>query len=182
MNKEENTMEKYIPDTLGENCDRIFSDEYFMRSALRLAERAAMEGEVPVGAVIVKDEMIIAKGWNQVEMLKDATAHAEILAIEEGCRLLGGWRLPKCTLYVTLEPCLMCAGALINARVDRVVFGAGDPKGGAFGGVLAADRLPYGHKISVTRGILEEDCARLLADYFQKKREAPTSWSGPFLL
>ena len=157
-------------------------DIFFMNEALRLAERAAEMDEVPVGAVLVREGRILARAHNLRERGRMATRHAEILAIEEGCRLLGGWRLPKCTLYVTLEPCLMCAGALLNARVDRVVFGAGDPTGGAFGGVLAADRLPYGHKISVTRGILEEDCARLLADYFQKKREAPTSWSGPFLL
>ena len=157
-------------------------DIFFMNEALRLAEHAAEMDEVPVGAVLVREGQILARAHNLRERGRMATRHAEILAIEEGCRLLGGWRLPKCTLYVTLEPCLMCAGALLNARVDRVVFGAGDPKGGAFGGVRAADRLPYGHKISVTRGILEEDCARLLADYFQKKREAPTSWSGPFLL
>ena len=127
-------MEKYIPDTLGENCDRIFSDEYFMRSALRLAERAAMEGEVPVGAVIVKDEMIIAKGWNQVEMLKDATAHAEILAITGAAAALGDWRLEDCTLYVTKEPCAMCAGALVNSRIKKIVYGLSDPRSGCCGG------------------------------------------------
>ena len=157
-------------------------DIFFMNEALRLAERAAEMDEVPVGAVLVREGEILARAHNLRERGRMATRHAEILAIEEGCRLLGGWRLPKCTLYVTLEPCLMCAGALLNARVDRVVFGAGDPKGGAFGGVLEADRLPYGHKISVTRGILKEEASRLLADYFQKKREAPTLWSGPFLL
>ena len=159
-------------------------DQLYMAEALRLAEVAASLDEVPVGAVLVREDgQILARAHNLRERGKMATRHAEVLAIEEGCRLLGGWRLPKCTLYVTLEPCLMCAGALLNARVDRVVFGAADPKGGAFGGVLSADKLPFGHRISVTSGVMEEECARLMADYFQKKSEAPAApWSGPFLL
>ena len=158
-------------------------DIRFMTEALRLAEQARTLDEVPVGAVLVREDgQILARAHNLRERGKMATRHAEILAIEEGCRLLGGWRLPKCTLYVTLEPCLMCAGALLNARVDRVVFGARDPKGGAFGGVLEADKLPFGHRIAITSGILEEECARLLAEYFQRKRENPAPWSGPFLL
>lgn len=147
------------------------ADLFFMKRALELAEKAALIDEVPVGAVLVREGQILSEGMNLRECARMATRHAEISAIEEGCRLLGGWRLPGCTLYVTLEPCLMCAGALINARVNRVVFGAYDPKGGAMGSLLSAESLPLNHRISVLGGVMQEECARVLQEYFQRKRE-----------
>ncbi len=147
------------------------SDEICMKEALTLAGEAAARDEVPVGAVIVRRGEIIARASNTREGSKCATHHAEILAIEEACRTLGGWRLPECTLYVTLEPCPMCAGAIVNARIDRVVFGAADPKGGAFGSVLNLNDLPLNHKPALTHGVCEEECRDILASYFRRKRE-----------
>lgn len=145
-------------------------DELYMRHALTLAKRAAEMDEVPVGAVIVRGDSIIAEACNLREHEKSATAHAEILAIETACKSLGGWRLHGCTLYVTLEPCAMCAGAAINARLDRVVFGAYDKRFGALGSLCRLSELPFNHDLSVREGVLEEDCRHILQDYFKKKR------------
>ena len=146
-------------------------DLRFMDEALRLAREAAAEGEVPVGCVIVRNGEIVGRGRNRRETAKTALGHAEIEAISEACKNLGGWRLWECTLYVTLEPCPMCAGAIINARIPRVVFGARDPKGGALGSVLDLNEYPFNHHPEVTPGVLEEDCRQILSAYFKNKRE-----------
>ena len=146
-------------------------DLTFMDEALRLAAIAAEQGEVPVGAVVVRDGEIIARGYNRRETDGLATAHAELLAMEEACRVLGRWRLSDCTLYVTLEPCPMCAGTAINARIGRVVFGAKDAKAGAMGSVLSVNAYPLNHKIEVVSGVLEKECAGALSEFFEKKRK-----------
>ena len=133
--------------------------EAFMREALRLAERAARRDEVPVGAVIVRDGRIITKGYNLREGKRSPVAHAEITAISKAAKRLGGWRLSGCTIYVTLEPCPMCAGAIVNARVDEVVFGAYDPKAGALGSVYDLAEGKLNHTPRVTGGVMEADCA-----------------------
>ena len=150
----------------------MLNDEQYMELALRQAEDAANCGEVPIGAVLVKDDIVLAAERNRREELKDATAHAEILAIRRACELLGGWRLSGCTLYVTLEPCPMCAGAMIQARIDRLVFGANDPKGGAAGtlyDIVRDQRL--NHRLEVSGGIREKECAVLLQQFFRERRE-----------
>ena len=147
------------------------SDVDFMEMALEQARKAFSCGEVPVGAVLVRGGLVIASGRNRCEELKDPTAHAEILALREAGRILGGWRLPECTLYVTLEPCAMCAGALVQARVDRLVYGAADPKGGACGtlyNIVQDERL--NHRLAVTGGVLEDACAALLREFFRNRR------------
>lgn len=149
-------------------------DETFLREALAEAGRAARMDEVPVGAVIVRDGQMIARAANTREGSKCATHHAEILAIEEACRTLGGWRLPGTTLYVTLEPCPMCAGAIANARVERVVFGAYDPKAGAYGSVFDLNALPLNHHPAVVGGCLEPECRSVLTSYFRAKRKKET--------
>lgn len=146
-------------------------DEIFMRRAIELARECAAEGEVPVGAVVVRDGEIIAEAANCREREKVATAHAECRAIEAACRTLGGWHLTRCTLYVTLEPCPMCAGAAVNSRMDRVVFGAADPKAGAFGSVLDLCALPLNHRPETKGGVLAEECAAVLSQFFAGKRK-----------
>lgn len=141
-----------------------------MREAIRLAQEAAAEGEVPVGAVVVKDGVIVGRGRNRREKVKNALCHAEIEAIDEACRTLHGWRLWQCELYVTLEPCPMCAGAAINARLPVVVFGAYDPKAGSCGSVISMFDLPYNHKPAVVAGYLEEECSALLTRFFRDLR------------
>lgn len=141
-----------------------------MREAIRLAQEAAAEGEVPVGAVVVKDGVIVGRGRNRREKVKNALCHAEIEAIDEACRTLHGWRLWQCELYVTLEPCPMCAGAAINARLPIVVFGAHDPKAGSCGSVISMFDLPYNHKPAVVAGYLEEECSALLTRFFRDLR------------
>lgn len=147
-------------------------DEQFMAQALTLAQQAAVLGEVPVGALIVRHGQILAAAHNQREQLQDATAHAEMLAIRQACALLGGWRLGAATIYVTLEPCPMCAGALIQARIERLVFGAADPKAGSAGSLydLVRDRR-FNHRLEVTAGVLEAECAALLQDFFRQRRD-----------
>ncbi len=145
-------------------------DEQFMRAALELAVEAAKDGEVPVGAVVVKDGQIIGRGRNRRELGKNALAHAEIEAIDEACRILGGWRLTGCRLYVTLEPCPMCAGAIINARIDEVIFGTEDPKAGSCCSVIDLFSLPYNHQPVCRFGVLEEECRSLLKDFFRTLR------------
>ena len=145
-------------------------DLYFMDMALELAREAAAEGEVPVGCVIVRGDEVVGQGRNRREGDKSALAHAEIEAIGEACRNLGGWRLWECTLYVTLEPCPMCAGAIINARIPRVVYGAGDVKCGACGGVCSLFDMAFNHHPTVERGIREEECGALLTEFFKNLR------------
>ncbi|HHY42853.1 MAG TPA: nucleoside deaminase [Thermoanaerobacterales bacterium] len=146
-------------------------DLFFMRFALQEAQKAADIDEVPIGAVIVKDNQIIAKAHNLRETLQDATAHAELLAIRKACEVLGTWRLIGCSLYVTLEPCPMCAGAIILSRVDRVVFGAKDPKGGACGSIvnLPADKR-FNHRPEIVEGVLADECGDILKKFFKSKR------------
>ncbi len=146
-------------------------DEKFMRAALEFAKEAAADGEVPVGAVIVKNGEIIAVGRNRREIDRQALAHAELEAIRTACEALGGWRLFDCTLYVTLEPCPMCAGAIINARIDRVVYGAPDPKAGSCGSITDLFALPYNHQPTTESGVLEEECAAVLKDFFRALRK-----------
>lgn len=145
-------------------------DEKFMSVALKLAKEAAEEGEVPVGAVIVKDDVIIGKGRNRREGAKNALAHAEIEAIHEACGYLGGWQLVGCTMYVTLEPCPMCAGAIINSRIERLVQGAMNPKAGSCGSVVNLFTFPYNHHPQIDSGVLGEECSALLKDFFKKLR------------
>ncbi len=145
-------------------------DTKFMYMSLELAREAADEGEVPVGAVVVKDGRVIATGRNRREMGKNALAHAELEAINGACQALGGWRLSGCTLYVTLEPCPMCAGAIINSRIDRVVQGTADPKAGSCGSLVDLFRLPYNHKPELTTGVLEAECSDILKDFFRDLR------------
>lgn len=148
----------------------MIQEELFMREALALAREAADEGEVPVGAVIVRDGEIVGRGRNRRELGKNALAHAEIEAIDMACRTLGGWRLSGCDLYVTLEPCPMCAGAIINARIDRVIQGSADPKAGSCGSVVDLFSLPYNHRPVLVCGVLEQECSGLLRDFFRSLR------------
>ena len=147
------------------------TDEEYMREAIALAEKAFELGEVPVGAVAVWDGKIVGRGMNLRETDKNALRHAEIMAIDEAGKNLGGWRLWKCDLYVTLEPCPMCAGAIINSRVKRVIYGAKDPKAGSCGSLTNLFEMPYNHKPEVVSGILEEECSALLKSFFEKLRE-----------
>ncbi len=142
------------------------NDEKFMLAALRLARRAAGEGEVPVGCVVVKDGVIVGRGRNRRETGRSATAHAELRAIENACKRLGGWRLWECELYVTLEPCPMCAGAIVNSRIRRVVYGASDPKAGAAGSVLDLFSFPLNHRPEVVSGVMAEECSAELKKFF----------------
>ena len=151
----------------------LHSDDYFMGEALRQAVRAGEHGEVPVGAVIVRAGKIIARAFNQVETLKDATAHAEMLALTQAENATGDWRLTDCTLYVTKEPCPMCAGAVVHTRLARVVFGAPDPKGGAAGGALNLLQFPtLNHRCAITAGVRLEECRALLRSFFAAQRAA----------
>lgn len=147
------------------------SDEYWMQEALRLAHKAARQGEVPVGAIIVHQSKAIGKAFNQVETLKDATAHAEMLALTQAQSAIGDWRLTESTLYVTKEPCPMCAGAIVHCRLQRVVFGIGDEKGGACGGALNLLQMPgLNHKCQITSGVRAQESKSLLQDFFRQQR------------
>ncbi|MGN0525249.1 nucleoside deaminase [Eubacterium sp.] len=143
----------------------------FMEKALELARQSANEGEVPVGAVIVKDNKIIACGRNRRELGKNALYHAEIEAIDNACKVLGGWRLWQCEMYVTLEPCPMCAGAIINSRIKAVYYGASDNKAGSFGSVADFNRLPYNHKPEIYAGIMADEAQALLTEFFYNLRQ-----------
>lgn len=146
-------------------------DQKWMREALQLARRAEAEGEVPVGAVLVKDGACVAASWNHPISGRDPTAHAEVAALRAAAEALGNYRLNDTTLYVTLEPCAMCAGALVHARVARLVFGAADPKAGAAGSVFNLVQAPQlNHRLEVTGGVLAEDCGTLLKDFFSRRR------------
>ena len=143
----------------------------FMLKALENAEIAFKNGDVPVGAVIVKDGEIIATGYNKREATGDATAHAEIVAIREACEKLGGWHLDGCEIYVTLEPCPMCMGAIVNSRIKKVVFGAKDAKAGACGSVFNFNSYPLNHKPEIVSGVMENESRELLSEFFAKKRK-----------
>lgn len=152
------------------------SDAYFMREALRMAARAYEADEVPIGAIVVHEGRIIARACNQVELLKDATAHAEMLAMTQAEAALGDWRLVNCDLFVTKEPCPMCAGALVHVRMRRVVFGCADPRGGAAGSLLNLLQNPsLNHQCDITSGVLREECAELLQSFFREKRAREVS-------
>ena len=155
------------------------SDDYFMGEALRQAAKADEKGEVPVGAVIVREGRIIARAFNQVEALKDATAHAEMLALTQAENSVGDWRLTDCTLYVTKEPCPMCAGAVVHTRLARVVFGAPDPKGGAAGGALNLLQFPsLNHRCEITSGVRLQECRALLQSFFAEQRRSAKLKNG----
>ena len=154
-----------------DNLIDLSSDDYFMREALRLAAKAFEKEEVPVGAVVVREGKIIGRAHNQVELLKDATAHAEMLAITQAEAAMGDWRLNDCDLYVTKEPCAMCAGALVHVRMRRVIFGCPDERSGAAGGVLNLLQFPsFNHRCELTSGVLGGECANLLQGFFKARR------------
>jgi len=158
----------------------LHSDAHFMGQALRLARRAYAAGEVPVGAVLVRAGRIIARAWNQVELLKDATAHAEMLALTQAEASVGDWRGTDCTLYVTKEPCPMCAGAIVHTRLERVVFGAADPKSGAAGSLLNLLQFPpLNHRCLVTGGVQAVECGELLRRFFAERRARPRGPAAP---
>ena len=154
------------------------SDEHFMREALRQAAKAYEAEEVPVGAVVVRAGKIIGRAYNQVELLKDATAHAEMLALTQAEASVGDWRLVDCDLYVTKEPCVMCAGAIVHVRIRRLIFGCADPKSGAAGGMTNLLQHPaLNHHCEITSGVLQNECAAILQDFFQKNRDSKTETS-----
>ena len=151
--------------------DKMGSDISFMLQALEQAKEAAREDEIPVGAVIVRNDIVIAKGRNQRETLQDPTAHAEMFALKEAARALASWRLNDCILYVTLEPCIMCVGAILQARIRRLVFGCLDPKAGAAASLYqACNDSRLNHQVVVTGGVLKEDCSRILGSFFADLR------------
>lgn len=146
-------------------------DEFYMGKAIEEAKIAAAVGEIPVGAVVIYQKRAIARAYNLRETLPCATAHAELLAIEKACRALGRWRLTGCTLYVTVEPCPMCAGAIVNSRLDRVVYGCDDPKGGAVRSLFQiVDNPALNHRVEVTAGIRADECAAIMRDFFRSRR------------
>lgn len=145
--------------------------EKYMKAALRLAKKSAQEGEVPVGCVIVCDGKIVGRGRNRRETKKSALSHAEIEAIGKACKKLGGWRLHRCDLYVTLEPCPMCAGAIMNARIRKVYYGADDPKAGSCGSLISLFDIAYNHKPELVRGLLREECSGVLTEFFRELRK-----------
>jgi len=146
-------------------------DLQMMVRAIDEAQKAARLGEVPIGAIIAQNGQVIATGHNLRETGRHALAHAEIVALDAACKALGGWRLPNCTLYVTLEPCPMCAGAIINSRITRVVFGAYDPKAGSFGSLVDLSKVAYNHAPQLCGGVMEAECAALLRDFFRNLRQ-----------
>ena len=148
----------------------MLTDAEYMQIALQLAREAAEEGEVPVGAVVVRDGEIIGTGRNRREVRKNALAHAELEAIHNACTHLGGWQLVGCTLYVTLEPCPMCAGAIINSRIERVVQGAMNPKAGSCGSLVNLFDLPYTHRPEIVSGVCGDECGALLKEFFRSLR------------
>jgi tRNA(adenine34) deaminase len=153
----------------------LLPDEYFMREALRQAQKAYAADEVPVGAVVVRDGKIIARAYNQVELLKDATAHAEMLALTQAEEAVGDWRLTDCDLYVTTEPCAMCAGALVHTRIRRVIFGCADPSAGAAGSTMNLLQMQsLNHRCQITSAVLQNECAAILQEFFRKRRAKQT--------
>ncbi len=165
-----------MSDEPAEPLINLYTDEHFMREALRQARRAASQDEVPIGAVIVHGNKIIARAWNQVETLKDATAHAEMLALTQAEGALGDWRLSECDLFVTKEPCPMCAGAIVHCRIRRVIFGCPDPKGGAAGGFWNLLQAPnLNHRCEITAGVLGEETVAILKQFFAEARQRKAS-------
>ena len=147
-------------------------DEFYMGKAIEEAKIAAAVGEIPVGAIVIYQKKAIARAYNLRETLPCATAHAELLAIEKACRALGRWRLTGCTLYVTVEPCPMCAGAIVNSRLDRVVYGCDDPKGGAVRSLFQiVDNPALNHRVEVTAGVRADECAAIMRDFFRSRRQ-----------
>ena len=146
-------------------------DIFYMKKAIELARRAYDMGEVPVGAIIVKDGKVISEGYNLRETEGRSTAHAEIIAIERACKALGGWRLSGCTMFVTLEPCPMCAGALVNSRIDRVVYALEDARAGCLGSVVNLNSYPFNHSFEVVGGVCARECADILKEFFKNKRK-----------
>jgi tRNA(adenine34) deaminase len=147
-------------------------DEFFIREALRQAQKACAADEVPIGAVVAREGKIIARAHNQAELLKDATAHAEMLALTQAEAAVGDWRLTDCDLYVTKEPCAMCAGALVQTRIRRVIFGCADPAAGAAGSVMNLLQMPeFNHSCQITAGVLQNECAAILQDFFRQRRK-----------
>lgn len=147
-------------------------DEKFMREAIRQAKKAALAGDVPIGCVIVKEDKIIARGYNKRNAKKTTLAHAELLAIEKASKKLGDWRLEECTMYITLEPCQMCAGAIVQARIPKVVVGAMNQKAGCAGSVLNLFQIPaFNHQVKFEHGVLEEECSAMLSDFFRELRK-----------
>ena len=156
--------------------DNRQSDESYMRDALRLAVKAYEADEVPIGAIVVRAGKIIGRAYNQIELLKDATAHAEMLALTQAEAVVADWRLIDCDLYVTKEPCVMCAGALVHVRIRRLIFGCADPRSGAAGGIINLLQHPtLNHHCEITSGVLQNECAAILQDFFQKKRASKTN-------
>lgn len=156
------------------------NDKDFMLEALRLAAKARQADEVPIGAVVVRGEKIIGRAYNQVELLKDATAHAEMLALTQAEAAVGDWRLVDCDLYVTKEPCVMCAGALVHVRIRRVIFGCADPRSGGVGGIInLLQHSALNHRCQVTPGVLENECAAILQDFFREKRASDKTDNPP---
>lgn len=146
-------------------------DRRWMSQAIELARRALESQDVPVGALVVRGQRVVGRGWNQRELLQDPTAHAEMIALTAAAQALGHWRLEGCTLYVTLEPCLMCAGALVLARLERLVYGAADPKAGACGSLYQITQDPrLNHRVQTVAGVLAEPCAELVRDFFRRQR------------
>ena len=162
-------MKKKIPCVTDPEQERL--DREYMEEAILLAREAEKLGEVPVGAILVMDGQIIARAHNLREKNKMATAHAELLAIEEACRKRGDWRLSGACLYVTMEPCPMCAGAIVNARIDRVVYGAKDYMAGCCGSLIDLNLYPFNHSFTITRGVCGDECRQLLKDFFVKQRQ-----------
>ena len=148
----------------------MLSKEKFMLEALKQAQKAYQKGEIPVGAVVVKDDKIIARAYNEKEEKKDTTKHAEIIAIQKASKKLNAWRLSDCEMYVTLEPCSMCAGALIQARIKKVYIGTMDEKTGACGSVIDLFKYEFNHKVEVETGILQQQCEKILKDFFKELR------------
>lgn len=148
------------------------NDEKFMKEAIRQAKKAALAGDVPIGCVIVKDDKIIARGYNKRNAKKTTLAHAELLAIEKASKKSGDWRLEECTMYITLEPCQMCAGAIVQARIPRVVVGAMNKKAGCAGSVLNLFQIPaFNHQVEFEHGVLEEECSAMLSEFFRELRQ-----------
>ena len=149
----------------------MIMDNTFMKEALKLARKAEEQGEIPVGAVVVRNGEIIGRGYNQRESRKNAVLHAEMIAIEEACGVVGDWRLRDCTLYVTLEPCPMCAGAIVNSRIERVVFGTSDRIAGCCGSLINFNAYPFNHTFAIEKGICEDECKDILKGFFESRRQ-----------
>ena len=148
------------------------NDEKYMKKAIKLAKKAAKNGEVPIGCIIVYEDKIIGKGYNRRKEKSSTLAHAEISAIKQACKYIGDWRLEGCTMYVTLEPCMMCAGACVQARIDKVIIGADNPKAGCAGSIINILQMKeFNHQVEIQRGILLEECSNLLTDFFKQMRK-----------